>query len=231
MRFWQTRYGTVVERLKWGFSNVYLVSFKDHDILVDTGPSAMRGTLMKQIETLGLKHLDALILTHTHFDHTGSAAVLKRKFGMPVIVHRSEASCLETGLSPLPHGNMLLTKFFYSLGAPRVEHKFKVEGVKPDILADEVLDLSVFGINARLVHTPGHSKGSMSMIIDEQLAITGDTCVSVFPGKAFPPWADDPVALLKSWKLLLDTNCEVFLPMHNRAIDRKTLQKEYIRKA
>ena len=231
MSYWQTRYGTQVERLNWGWSNVYLVSFNDHDILVDTGPAAMRGMLMKQIEKFGLKHLDALVFTHTHFDHTGSAAILKGMFGMPVIVHRSEASCLEAGLSPLPHGNMMFTKFLYNLGAPRVEHWFKVEGVKPDLLADEVLDLSIFGINARLIHTPGHSKGSCSMIIDDQIAITGDTCVSVIPGRAFPPWADDPVALLKSWKLLLDTKCELFLPMHHWVITRKVLEREYRRKS
>lgn len=231
MRYWQTRYGTQVERLSRGWSNVYLISYKDHDILVDTGPAAMRGVLMRQIEAIGLKHLDALIFTHTHFDHTGSAAFIKQKFGMPVIVHRSESSFLERGLSPLPQGNMFLTKFFYNLGAPRVEHKFKVEGVKPDILADEILDLSVFGINASLIHTPGHSQGSCSIIIDDQIAITGDTCVSVFPGRANPPWADDPVALIKSWKLLLDTGCELFLPMHHWLIDRKTLEREYIRKS
>ncbi|MEI7492310.1 MAG: MBL fold metallo-hydrolase [Bacteroidota bacterium] len=229
MRYWQTRNGTQVERLLWGWSNVYLVSFDGHDVMVDTGPATFSGLLLKRLEVIGLKQLDAIVLTHTHFDHTGSAAILKEKYKMPVIVHRSEAGFLESGLSPLPHGNMPVTRFLYNLGAPRVEHKFKVSGVPGDVLADDILDLTVFGINARLVHTPGHSMGSCSMIIDDQLAITGDTCVSLFPGRAFPPWADDAASLLKSWKTLLDTGCELFLPGHHWTISRETLAKEYER--
>ncbi|MCX6282838.1 MAG: MBL fold metallo-hydrolase [Bacteroidetes bacterium] len=229
MRYWQTRNGTLVERILWGWSNVYLVSFDGHDIMVDTGPAAFSGLLLKRLKETGLKQLDALVLTHTHFDHTGSVAVLKEKYNMPVIVHNTEAHYLETGLSPLPHGNIPLTRFLYKLGAPRVEHKFKVMGVAGDVLADDVLDLTGFGINARLIHTPGHSMGSCSMLIDDQLAISGDTCVSPFPGRAFPPWADDAASLLKSWERLLDTGCELFLPMHHWTISRETLLKEYER--
>jgi len=227
MRYWQTKYGTLVERLLWGWSSVYLVSFNNHYILVDTGPAVMSGTLLKKLLYLGITHIDALVLTHTHFDHTGSAAVLKEKFKMPVIVHHSEAKYLESGISPLPHGSIPPTKFIYNLGAARVEHKFRVKRVIPDILVDESFDLSVFGLNARLVHTPGHTKGSCSMIIDGQIAISGDTCVSLLPGRAFPPWADDPETLVKSWKTLLDTGCELFLPMHHWNITRKTLEMEY----
>lgn len=230
MRYWQTRNGTQVERLLGGWSNVYLVSFDGHDVMVDTGPSPLSWLLVKRIESVGLKHLDALVFTHTHFDHTGNARMIRDKFRMPVIVHRSEAGYLETGLSPLPKGSIMPTRFFYNLGAQRVEHRFGVEGIRPDLLADDILDLSEFGINARLIHTPGHSKGSCSLIIDDQIAISGDTCVSLFPGRAFPPWADDTTALLKSWKRLLDTGCEIFLPMHHWIITRKTLEKEYQRR-
>ncbi|MCX6285773.1 MAG: MBL fold metallo-hydrolase [Bacteroidetes bacterium] len=229
MRYWQTRNGTLVERLLWGWSNVYLVSFDGHDIMVDTGPAALSGLLLKRLDAIGLKQLDALVLTHTHFDHTGSVAVLKEKFKMPVIVHRSESGFLESGISPLPHGSILATKFIYNLGAPRVEHWFKVRGVIPDILVDDFMELSSFGLNARLIHTPGHSIGSCSLVIDDQLAVSGDTCVSPIPRRAFPPWADDPISLVRSWKKILDTGCELFLPMHHWTISRKTLEREYER--
>jgi len=227
MKYWQTRCGTLVEQIISGWSNVYLVSFNGHHIMVDSGPSLLSGKLNESVSSIGLKSLDALVLTHTHFDHTGNAAILKERFRMPVLVHRSESVFLECGFSPLPHGSWPISEFIYNLGARRVEKYLKVKVVIPDILVDDRFDLSVFGIRARLIHTPGHTRGSISMIIDEQLVISGDTCVSPFPGRAFPPWADDPERLVRSWKILLDTNCEVFLPMHHRTIPRKTLEREY----
>jgi hydroxyacylglutathione hydrolase len=214
-----------------GWSNVYLITSGGHHILADTGPSLMSELLLRRISDYGIIRPDALVLTHTHFDHTGSAAVLKEKYHMPVIVHRSEAEYLESGLSPLPRGSIAFTAFLYRLGAKRVENRFRVKPVVPDILLDDSMELGSFGIAASIIHTPGHSRGSCSIIVDGQIAITGDTCVSPFRGKAFPPWADDTAALLKSWKVLLDTGCELFLPMHHHMITRKTLEREYVKRA
>jgi glyoxylase-like metal-dependent hydrolase (beta-lactamase superfamily II) len=241
MRFWdqrtglkvkeyQTRKGTKILQVLGGWCNVFLISRAGRNILVDTGPAPLGKKLMRNLDLAGIRHLDCLVMTHTHFDHAGNAARLKDVFGMPVIVHQSEATYLERGASPLPKGTMPFTKFIYNLGAPRVEDKFSVRGVHPDLTVDDTMDIGGFGVDARILHTPGHTKGSMSVIVDSEIAITGDTCVSVFPGRAFPPWADDPSLLPSSWEKLLVTGSELFLTMHHHHVNRKALEKELRRR-
>ena len=49
-----------------------------------------------------------------------------------------------------------------------------IEGVNPDILVDDVFGLSEYGISGKIIHTPGHSQGSMSIILDNGETLIGD---------------------------------------------------------
>ena len=77
------------------------------------------------------------------------------------------------------------------------------------------------------MHTPGHTPGSICIIVDDEIAIVGDSMFSVHPGQAMVPYVMDRKTLLKSWKKLLATRCSLFLPAHGRPIDRKTVEEEY----
>jgi len=110
----------------------------------------------------------------------------------------------------------------------------------PDRLTGSILDGLFFcnrefsdrllGFNAYLTHTPGHTIGSMSLIVDNEIAIVGDTMFGVFNWSAFPPYAQDADLMLKSWKKLLETNCNEFLPSHGTANSRDLVQKCYNKK-
>ena len=102
------------------------------------------------------------------------------------------------------------TKVIYKLEPDHIKHLFHVPGVKPDITFGERYDLSPLGLDAYVLHTPGHSSGSSCVIVENEIAIVGDTMGGFLPGTLFPPWGDDPEALLRSWKLLLDTGCHTF---------------------
>ena len=92
---------------------------------------------------------------------------------------------------------------------------------------DEKFDLEDYGFYAYILHTPGHSPGSLSVIIDEEVAFVGDTMFGIFKGSVFPPFAEDVNRMINSWGKLLKTGCSVFIPSHGSANNRSLVQKEY----
>jgi glyoxylase-like metal-dependent hydrolase (beta-lactamase superfamily II) len=97
-------------------------------------------------------------------------------------------------------------------------------------LVDSHFDLIGFGFNAYLIHTPGHTIGSMSLIIDNEIAIVGDTMFGVFKLSVFPPYAEDTEKMIKSWGKLLETNCSIFIPSHGTENCRSLVQQDYNRR-
>lgn len=75
------------------------------------------------------------------------------------------------------------------------------------------------------IPTPGHTCGSVSLIVDGEIAVVGDAMVG--RRSIFPPFADDVPELVRSWQKLLDTGCGLFLPAHGRAKGRETLESSY----
>jgi glyoxylase-like metal-dependent hydrolase (beta-lactamase superfamily II) len=65
------------------------------------------------------------------------------------------------------------------------------------------------------------------VIVDEHIAIVGDTLFGVLPNSVYPPFRDCHEELVKSWGKLLETGCALFLPGHGRPIIRKLLEKKY----
>jgi hydroxyacylglutathione hydrolase len=94
-------------------------------------------------------------------------------------------------------------------------------------LIDSESDINEFGFNAYLMNTSGHTIGSMSLIIDDEIAIVGDTMFVVLKWSVFPPYAEDKDLMVKSWGKLLKTKCSEFLPSHGTANSRLLVQKDY----
>jgi hypothetical protein len=68
--------------------------------------------------------------------------------------------------------------------------------------------------------------GSISLIIDDEIAAVGDAMVGTLPGKIYPPFADDVPELIRSWEILLNTGCGTFLPAHGSAKRRQLVEGE-----
>jgi hypothetical protein len=100
---------------------------------------------------------------------------------------------------------------------------------KRDKLESRLNNLDSFnlGFNGYILNTPGHSIGSMSIIVDDEIAIVGDAIFGVFKKTVFPPFSDDVEQMIKSWRLLLDTNCSVFIPAHGSSKSRLLVQNNY----
>lgn len=227
MKKWSTNSCTIYQILK-GRSNSFLINSENNYILVDTGrKNSWKELTINLDKILGENELSCLILTHTHFDHAENAAKIKDMYKSKIIVHRSEAEYLKHGESPLPKGTNLVTGFIVNAFGKQTQSRYKYEPVDPDILIDGKYDLRDFGFNAYVIHTPGHSKGSISIIVNDEVAVVGDAMFGVFGNSIYPPFADNPEIMIKGWNKLIDTNCKSFLPGHGKEISRKLLKNQY----
>jgi hydroxyacylglutathione hydrolase len=227
MKTWKTKSGCEIIQLLTGRSNVFLLTHAGVNILVDTSvPRAWR-KLQKRLQKAGADHLDYLILTHAHFDHAGNAKRIKEKFHAQVLIQKEEAAYLAQGDNIIPWGTTWITHPLMKLLGRRLFPLFRYQPCAYDIVVDSRFDLNTFGISGYLLHTPGHTKGSMSVVVDDEVALAGDTLFGVVRGSVFPPYAEDVPEMIRSWGKLLQTGCSVFIPSHGTANTRITLQRNY----
>lgn len=229
MRSWKTKNGNVIFQVLSGRSNSYFISTDNHNILFDTGKASAYRNIRHNIDLLNpkIKNIDFLILTHTHFDHCQNAAQIKKEDKSRIVMSINEKDYAENGYTPVPQGTIFFSKIIYKLGIRLGIKRFSYEPFKPDILISNKFEFPEDKLDIRIIETPGHSSGSISIIIDDEIAIVGDTLFGVYPGSAFPPFADNPEELIESWQKLLKTGCDTFLPGHGKEIKLKLLQKEY----
>ncbi|MBN1633493.1 MAG: MBL fold metallo-hydrolase [Ignavibacteria bacterium] len=225
MRKWISKNGYELYKVLGLRCNTFLLTCKNGNILIDTGRKNRRKKLFKNIESVNLKKpgIDFLILTHSHFDHCENAAYLQLQKGCKIILSEKEKDYAIHGTLLAP-GNM---KFLADTAAVLFKNFGQYESFIPDIMIREDTDLKQHGFDVEIIETPGHSPGSVSVIINNEIAIAGDTLYGVFPLNVCPLLRDDMNQLINSWKKLLDTGCELYLPAHGFSIKRKLLQQQY----
>jgi hydroxyacylglutathione hydrolase len=167
--------------------NTYIVrrDGSDRALIVDPGDEAEK--LLGAIEALGVT-LDAILLTHTHFDHVGAVAPVARATGAEVWVPEIEAFVLADinrfvpwpGIGP-----------FESYEA---EHTLE-GGERPELA----------GVEIDVLFTPGHSPGHVTFSIpDESAILSGDVLFQQSIGRTDLPGGDH-ATLLESIRTLVDT--------------------------
>lgn len=229
MQTWHTSDRQIIRRVLGGRSNAFLISRQNHHVLVDAGRAGSFHRLKRNLDQLRVSEdgISAFVLTHAHFDHAENAKRVQKDYASNVIIQQEDADCLSRGENPMIVGTTHFTRLLTSLFGKRVLSLAKYTPATPDITFVETFDLNPFGVNAFLLHTPGHSRGSACVIVNHEIALVGDTLFGVFRNAVFPPFADLPLVLIESWKMLLDTGCALFLPSHGGEITRELLQREY----
>jgi len=160
-------------------SNAYLVA-SDHDlVLVDGGMSADVPRIISQIESLGraVTELDAIVITHAHGDHTGGVEKLVRQSGAGVIAHRDDVPYIE-GERNLPTTSLVMRaiRWLDDLISGRGEGAAVTRAVQDQ-------DCLEFLGGLRVIHTPGHTPGSISLYQEQRgILFCGDL---LFNGNLF----------------------------------------------
>lgn len=231
MKSWTTKSGQKIYRVLDGRFNSYLIKEGNNYILIDPGMTYNLRKLKKNLLHLGVNSssLSALILTHSHFDHSQNAADIKKEYGTKIIIHKSEVDFLKNGINPVLRGTVFFTKLIHKavFNETTLQKYFYCNPVEPDILVDDNYDLNSLGLDAQIVHTPGHTPGSVCVIIGNEIAITGDTMFGLIPRSAYPLYGENAGLILRNWQKLLNTGCSRFLPAHGSERSRKLVQSQY----
>lgn len=212
--------------LELGFANAFLISDSKGTIIVDTG---MKVTKEKFIEVFAQHGIDPanvnlIIITHAHVDHFDQSNELKELTGAPLLCHRNAVDALRAGKSTkVVARNALGEKVLQVMG-----RKVPIEAkpVEPDLVMDTEFDLSPYGISGKILHTPGHSDCSVSVLLDSGEAIVGDIVVPSFftrePSLAY--FGNDEQALLTSVRRLL-AEAHIFYAAHGGPFTREVVAK------
>jgi hydroxyacylglutathione hydrolase len=213
-------------------SNAYVVANGKQAILIDCGMKKKEKKILVALARMQLSPADIqlIILTHTHYDHAGSLKALQQITKAKVLVHKAEAACLEEGFCELPKGTMWFPKIMSAIGRALNKRVGRYAPVAPDIAISKRFNLHPYGIDGYVLPTPGHTAGSISVVIEGNHAIVGDTLFNIFRHSVFPAYANDQEILLKSWKKLLEIRCKHFYPGHGKPFRRERLQKTYAEK-
>jgi len=83
------------------------------------------------------------------------------------------------------------------------------------------------GKSAELLETPGHTNDSVSILLNNRVAVVG--CNGNTFGNQYPPFADNEKNMMLSWKALLDTQCKLLSPAHGNRLSREKLLAAYQR--
>jgi hydroxyacylglutathione hydrolase len=192
--------------------NCYLLKKGDEFILIDTGRSSKRREIEKKMESAGCRpgDLKLILLTHGDFDHCGNAAFFREKFGTKIAMHRDDSGMVEYGDMTWNRKkpNILLRAIFGLFINLSESDRFK-----PDITIEDGDDLSDYGFEAKVVHIPGHSRGSIGF-----LTAAGDLyCGDLLANTDKPDiWSiiDDPAAAATSIDKLKQLEIGTVYPGH-----------------
>jgi hydroxyacylglutathione hydrolase len=174
-------------------TNAYLLSNPEtgKGIIIDPGMNP--GPLIKRIANLDI---EAILLTHAHFDHIGGVEEIRKLKKCPVYIHDLEADWLT---NPKKNGSAR----WPDLGAPIIAEP-------AEYALDEGQVLEFLGIKLKVYHTPGHSPGSVSFLYDNHL-FGGDVLFRMSVGRTDLPGGDSNTLLDSIQGKLFELDDEVIV--------------------
>ena len=220
---------SVVQPVKFGHANVYFISTKNGHILVDGGMPGDTKKLDEVFVTAGVEpnSIRLIVVTHGHMDHMGLLAYAKESTGAKVLCHQSLSEKLADGeieaavaQNSFGHFLNLMTGLLEMTGGA------DIEGVTPDILVEDSFDLTEYGLSGKIIHTPGHSQGSISIILDNGETLVGDMVREEGDGEIGPGmFYEDKETLIESLEAVALFEPSTVYLSHGDTIDNTGLNK------
>jgi glyoxylase-like metal-dependent hydrolase (beta-lactamase superfamily II) len=218
-----------IHTIDFGFNQCYLIQ-GEGVVMVDGGPPNSADTFVRALNSLPVEpdDIELIVLTHGHFDHIGSVADIKEITGAKIAMHHLDRECLERPLNRMPRG-VGVWGCVLRLTLPAIVRFARIRSTGVDlVLGDEGMSLSDCGIQGRVVFTPGHTVGSISVLLDSGDAFVGCMVQNKFPLRlrpGLPVLAEDIDGVRDSWRNLLELGAERIYPGHGKPFSIEIVRK------
>lgn len=200
--------------------NVFLIRDGDEGALIDSG-FGDEASIKTRVEFLkehaGLR-LRYIVLTHHHFDHSSGAAQLRTATNAEVLLHPDELSFLRDWQGEAPQ-DIEIPEEAKELREKVAKFREQAAEAEPVQHINDGDELTVGSLTLRIVHTPGHTLGSVCIYCSQEKALfTGDTALGLGTVAISPPPHGDMGLYLKSLDKLKGLDSAVMLPGHGQAV-------------
>jgi glyoxylase-like metal-dependent hydrolase (beta-lactamase superfamily II) len=196
-----------------GNVNCYLLDCGSFAILIDTGRDKYKDYML---EKLNGYNITLIILTHGHMDHIGNTAFLSKHFNAKVAMHPDDYKLSKNNSINNIYATSFLGNFFRFFSLKDFK-KITIENFEPDIFFSDGESLEEFGLDGKVTHIPGHTKGSIGILLNDNELIAGDTFMNIiYPTEALI--VEDMDMFRKSVRKLSLLDLKLLYPGHGREI-------------
>lgn len=206
--------GRIIERFVYSY-----IILGDYITLIDTGVNGSYQNIYDYIKSMNrnITEIDKIILSHSHPDHMGSAFRIKQDTDCIVLGHEAELNWFEN--IEIQFNSRAVPGFFNLLN----------KAVEIDVLIEDNDHINPSGADKmRIIHTPGHSPGSISILFEESnILFTGDA----IPVENDVPNYDSYKHLKKSLLNIQDISCKTLLTSWSDPVTGIAKKKQLIKDA
>jgi len=211
----------VIRIIRLGGVNCYLVAAVQGFVLIDSGTPEKRKALDAELEDAGCRPgtLRLIVLTHGDYDHAGNAAYLRHKYDTKIAMHPDDAGRVERAdwswnLKPKPDKFGFLFRVV-ALFIRLFIQPGEFDTFQPDVLLEDQQSLTAYGLQATVLHLPGHTKGSIGILTGDKALFCGDLMDSMGrPSLEF--FIDDMTAATASLAKLRSLETARIYPGHGK---------------
>ncbi len=208
-----------VYRLEDRFVNVYVLDL-GKIVLVDTGTKGAGPRIRGGLRELGKDPQDvaAVLLTHHHVDHIGTAAAWRRETHAQATISRIDAPVAAGEAHRRMHGRTARSKVMGALMGVFVP-LMRTPPVEADRLVEGGQVLDVLGWPVEVLHVPGHTLGSCAYYARRAGILFAGDAVNGRAGKPEPPIVGEDIpAAMESYRRLTDLRAPVLCPGHGSVV-------------
>lgn len=212
-------------------TNNFLLKGKSGHLLIDTGFGSDFEDFLNKFKDINvdIQNIKYILLTHHHTDHIAFLSKMKKRCDAKLIVHKNEVEYLVNGVQKLgQYKNSFLVKAVSSIMSKINSSEpvpIKIEKDDCVLENDDSTLLKEIGIDGIILHTPGHTNGSISVVLSDGNAFVGDTVMNFFLSRPDPFVFEDINKVYESWEKLFENGAKIIHPSHGKPLNINILKK------